>query len=516
MATTEYSTQSNEIPKRIEKETTETILLVRRIYEILLKSNFLFFIFSILSLLIRLIVGTVQFLVLFIWSISKVLRNGTETVRGFVQNVGNFLVDLLGSEKRGNLFVRMLRFVIGNTTKKTTKDGKTAFKVQDLVLDKGYPLEEYTVKTKDGYFLKLFRIPYSRKEKEEKELRLQQSKQSQSPGQETEQGKQRPVVFFLHGLMSSSSFFLIGDTIAYKLSDLGYDCWFGNTRGNEYSNTHETLSIEQPEFWDHTFNEYIDHDFPTMINFVLKKTKQDTFSYYGFSQGTSQGFAGFSVYPELSQKCKLFVAFAPTANLKFLYSFFMKIVSALPSRYTQKVLGKGAIFQKMVPRVKQITGVNFFSHLIEGSMTFLFGWHNRMLNKQWMPQYAQTLYSPMATKNILYWFQQLRNQSFDRFDYEDEKINLKKYGQVKPPQYNLKKITCPMALYSGAADSLSNLDFVTKNVLNPKLLVDDLRLPDYEHLDSVWGINLDKLIFPRVLKLMEKYHPLPSLKIINN
>ena len=52
-----------------------------------------------------------------------------------------------------------------------------------LITSKGYPCEEYTVQTADGYLLGVQRIPHGR----------------------GEQPSSRPVVFVQHGLLSSSA-----------------------------------------------------------------------------------------------------------------------------------------------------------------------------------------------------------------------------------------------------------------------------------------------------------------------
>jgi len=94
-----------------------------------------------------------------------------------------------------------------------------------------YPVEEYFVKTEDGYILRIFRI---------------QKKYSDiKPGLQP--------VFLQHGLLDSSDTFLINDedkAPAFMLANEGYDIWLGNSRGNKHSRNHTTLNPDKnASFW---------------------------------------------------------------------------------------------------------------------------------------------------------------------------------------------------------------------------------------------------------------------------
>jgi len=56
-------------------------------------------------------------------------------------------------------------------------------------------------------------------------------------------------------------------------------------------------------------------DLPTLIDFVLETTGQDTISYVGHSEGTTQMFLGASLDPDyFTQRINLFIALAPVAS----------------------------------------------------------------------------------------------------------------------------------------------------------------------------------------------------------
>ena len=74
-----------------------------------------------------------------------------------------------------------------------------------------------------------------------------------------------------HGMIDSADCFIMNrpeKAPAFMLVDAGYDVWLGNTRGNKYSLKHISLSFEQKEYWDFSFDEMAFYDVPAFIEFI--------------------------------------------------------------------------------------------------------------------------------------------------------------------------------------------------------------------------------------------------------
>lgn len=84
---------------------------------------------------------------------------------------------------------------------------------------------------------------------------------------------------------------------------------------------------------------------------------------------------------------------------------------------------------------------------------------------------------------------------------------MKVYGSMSPPKYNLKKVTCPVALHYSHNDWLSaEVDVLKlyKELENPigRFLVPDRQ---FNHLDYMWGLDVDTLVYNAVFSLMTRY-----------
>jgi len=167
----------------------------------------------------------------------------------------------------------------------------------ELIRSQGYPAEDHDVITEDGYIISIQRIPPLK------------------PG--------RPVVFLQHGLLDSSATWVENfpnQSLAFVLSDAGYDVYLGNVRGNTYGLRHVKLNTNQVEFWNFSWDEISNYDLVSMINYALKTSNQESLFYVGHSQGTLISFAQLSKNHELTSKIRLFLALGPVATTAYIES----------------------------------------------------------------------------------------------------------------------------------------------------------------------------------------------------
>ena len=101
--------------------------------------------------------------------------------------------------------------------------------------------------------------------------------------------KGQPIIL-QHGILDSSDTWVVNENHlapAYILAKKGYDVWLGNTRGNKHSRNHMKLdpdfSQDEADFFDISFEEMGDHDYPAMIDYVLAKTGRKKLAFIAHS-----------------------------------------------------------------------------------------------------------------------------------------------------------------------------------------------------------------------------------------
>ncbi|KAK7871600.1 hypothetical protein R5R35_001792 [Gryllus longicercus] len=365
----------------------------------------------------------------------------------------------------------------------------------ELITKYGYPVETHEVITDDGYILTLFRIPYGR-------------------DSATKTANPKPA-YVQHGLLSSSDDWIIAGpdkAFGYILADAGYDVWLGNARGNKWSRRHVSLDPEKAAFWDFSWHEMGIYDLPAVIDYILATTGTKQLHYVGHSMGTTMFYVMGSERPEYNAKIRGAFTMAPVAFQANSKTPFIKTLSVAGKQL--KVLSKLMGINEFLPNTElnAVMGEKLCrdtapTQAVCSNVIFLVaGFDSEQLNTTMLPVLMAHFPSGASTKNFLHYAQSIKSGKFRQYDYGSIK-NLKKYGSLKPPAYNLNKITAPVALHYADNDWLAVPKDVAK--LHAKLpnLIGKFRVPfsKFNHMDFIIAIDANELLYDLVIRLMNRY-----------
>ncbi|XP_059972593.1 lipase member K isoform X1 [Mesoplodon densirostris] len=320
----------------------------------------------------------------------------------------------------------------------------------------GYPYEKYDIVTKDGYILGIYRIPHGR---------------------------------------------------AYPRTDVGYDVWMGNSRGNIWSRRHVKLSTTSAEYWAFSLDEMAKYDLPATINFIIEKTGQEQLYYVGHSQGTTTAFIAFSTNPELAKRIKIFFALAPVTTVKYIQSPVKKLTTL--SRKVIKVLFGDKMFYPHIFFDRfiatKVCNRKIFHHICSN---FLFTWSGfdpKNLNMSRLDVYLSQSPAGTSVQNMLHWAQAINSGQFQAFDWGNPDQNMMHFHQSTPPLYNVSKMEVPTAVWSGGQDPVADVRDVENLLSKITRLIYFKLIPHYNHMDFYLGQDAPYEVYQDLIRLMEDH-----------
>ncbi|CAK6436302.1 unnamed protein product [Pipistrellus nathusii] len=353
----------------------------------------------------------------------------------------------------------------------------------------GYPSEEYEVVTEDGYILEIFRIPYGKKNAENR--------------------GQRPVVFLQHGLLTSATNWIANlpnNSLGFLLADAGYDVWLGNSRGNTYARRNLYYSPNSAEFWAFSFDEMAKYDLPATIDLILKKTGQENLHYVGHSQGTTIGFIAFSTNPNLAKKIKAFYALAPVATVKYIKSP-LKELTLIPTFLFKVIFGDKVFFPHHYFDnflANELCTRELLDDICSNALFIICGFDYKNLNMSRLDVYLSHNPAGTSVQNMLHWTQAVKSGKFQAFNWGSSVQNMMHFDQPTPPFYNVTDMNVPIAVWNGGKDWLADPQDV--DLLLPKLpnLIYHKEIPFYNHLDFIWAMDAPQEVYNEIVNLMGK------------
>ncbi|KAJ8676399.1 hypothetical protein QAD02_012186 [Eretmocerus hayati] len=358
----------------------------------------------------------------------------------------------------------------------------------------GYKSETHEVATDDGYVLQVHRIP---------------GKQTNS------RSEGKPVVFLMHGIISSSMQYVIAGPeigLGFILSDAGYDVWMGNARGNVYSRKHKTLEPQQSKFWDFSWHEIGAVDVRNMIDYALEKSMQKKLYYIGHSQGSTTFFVMLSEHPEYNDKINAMFSLAPVAYSSHMFSPFFQLLARMQNviGFVTKFIGANE-FLPTNEFTKEMSGIicsdeSLLQPVCSNALFILAGFDRDQLDTSLLTAFLANFPAGSSVKQFRHYAQLITSGKFRKYDYGWWK-NLQEYRSFYPPSYKLDNVKVPVALHYSVNDwvsSVKDVDRLSKDLPN---LIGRFRVPNdgFNHLDFVWAKDVKTLLYDKVLNLMKRY-----------
>ncbi|KAH0457676.1 hypothetical protein IEQ34_012991 [Dendrobium chrysotoxum] len=357
----------------------------------------------------------------------------------------------------------------------------------------GYPCENHSVTTKDGYILSLQRIPGGRTG-------------------DSSKGNKGPVLL-QHGLFMDGFAWLVNSpsqSLGYILADHGYDVWIANGRGTVYSLGHTSLSSSDSAYWDWSWDELAAYDLPATIDYVYQQAGHQKIHYVGHSQGTLTVLASISEQ-NLVNRLRSAALLCPIAYLNQIPSLFMHAAARIYLGEQLYWLGvaqlnpTGSVVNTFLKTVCLLTGFDCYDLL-----TIITG-KNCCLNSSSVQLFLDHALQSTSTKNIVHLSQTMRSTALTKYDYDDEAKNMAHYGQKTPPVYNMSRIPndFPLFMSYGKEDLLADVNDVAHLLEiidhhNRKDLTVQL-LGDYAHLDFIMAENASQLVYQPLMDFFNRY-----------
>lgn len=94
---------------------------------------------------------------------------------------------------------------------------------------------------------------------------------------------------------------------------------------------------------------------------------------------------------------------------------------------------------------------------------------------------------------------------FQQFDYENKRMNRRRYGQDTPPSYNLTQITVPTHLYYSKHDDLMLLESVMKTASHIEKCVKTKYLvpvDGFNHVDFTYSRFVREGVYDKIISTM--------------
>uniref|UniRef100_A0A182HH24 Uncharacterized protein n=1 Tax=Anopheles arabiensis TaxID=7173 RepID=A0A182HH24_ANOAR len=383
----------------------------------------------------------------------------------------------------------------------------------ELIEGAEYPIEKHVLTTTDGYILKLHRIPDPMQYPASGE-RSTDPKLADDPDGLLRFGPAktfRGTVLLMPGLFSTAADFVVTgpeNGLAFVLADAGYDVWLANVRGSRFSRKNIKLSVADSEFWDFSFHEIGTIDLPAIIDYILRETNAPKLYYVGHNQGMTNLFALLSAKPRYNRKIHHAIGLATFGYLGTTDNRVVRRAAELTDKLYSTLKALNIHELKPTPDiVRLMSGIVCSSDMNELCVEMLRGFFGSTVDRSrnLLPTMVDDLLTSVSTRQLIHIGQLMQTKKFQQFDYRNYMLNTQKYGQAKPPEYNLSRVLLPVSLFHGTKDFITSAKDALRLKDELRNVKNFLEIPDLNHIGFVYSDRLYARVNRKIIEIFNQH-----------
>eukprot|EP00268_Persea_americana_P036356 TRINITY_DN3581_c0_g2_i2.p1 TRINITY_DN3581_c0_g2~~TRINITY_DN3581_c0_g2_i2.p1 ORF type:complete len:282 (+),score=40.15 TRINITY_DN3581_c0_g2_i2:1219-2064(+) len=251
-------------------------------------------------------------------------------------------------------------------------------------------------------------------------------------------------------------------------------------------------------FWDWSWQELAQYDLTDMITYVYSLTNSKVFL-VAHSQGTLMALAALT-QPITVDMVEAAALLCPVSYLGHISS--QLVLQAVSVHLDQILLAMG-LHQL---NFRSDIGVHILDSLCDGhvdcgSLLSAITGKNCCFNGSRVEFYLQYEPHPSSTKNMNHLFQMIRKGDFAMYDY-GLLGNLKRYGRLHPPSFDLAKIpkSLPLLIAYGGQDALADVTDVEHTIKEFQAKPELLYLESYGHIDFILSVYAKNDVYDELME----------------
>ncbi|ODV82007.1 alpha/beta-hydrolase [Suhomyces tanzawaensis NRRL Y-17324] len=400
---------------------------------------------------------------------------------------------------------------------------KPTLDLRYYVLELGLDLEEYAITTEDGFVLPLHRVI--------------------DPKETAEQRNARKPVLLQHGLLSCSGGYITSGTnsMAYYLTEMGYDVWLGNNRSHfEPKHSYFEGNLFHNElYWEWDIRNLAYYDLPCIIDNVLAhKPSHEQLVLVGHSQGCTQTFLMLKNgnLKRYHDKIEHFFPLAPAVfpGVLFLERWFLRFLHNRGRLAFKAIFGLCA-FLKVLGTARNNMGTTSIFHFNAYILyKFLFGWSAKKWSQSDKVRHYNALFNcTFVSAKLMNWWlsyyveEGFSNQVLPHSDYKSGKNyavlppntpiitargtdDSKSFFPFTKSWFSDADVNVPIHIFAGDGDHLVDGKRLITHMRNYEPNYQEgknlqvTELDDYDHCDFIWAEDLNGRISVVIHQELEK------------